>query len=172
MADRRRVATAVTALLLVALAAVLLVQSGLLYPVFPPDPDSYERTTVTAYDANGTQLATVDVRVADTRAKRWVGLSDTEDLPMGEGMLFVHPNEAEHGYVMRNMSVPLDIVFVDASERVTTIHHASVPENGDGRTYAGRGKWVLEVPRGWANRTGLDAGDRVAVPPAANDTRG
>ena len=59
-----------------------------------------------------------------------------------------------------------------SSERVTTIHHASVPENGDDRTYAGRGKWVLEVPRGWINRTGLEAGDRVAVPPAANDTRG
>ena len=172
MVDRRRVATVAAVLLLVALAAALLVQSGLLYIVFPPDPDGYERVTVTAYDANGTQLATVDVRVADTRAKRWVGLSDTADLATGEGMLFVHPGGGEHGYVMRNMSVPLDIVFVDASERVTTIHHASVPENGGDRTYVGRGKWVLEVPRGWANRTGLDAGDRVAVPPAANDTRG
>lgn len=171
MADRRLVA-AVLILTLIGLVAVLLTQTSLVYRIHPPSPDSYERVTVTAADANGTRLATVEVRVADTRAKRYLGLSATEDLPMDEGMLFVHDRVKTHTYVMRGMSFPLDIVFVGPDERVTAVHHAPVPDGDPERSYSGRAKWVLEVPRGWANRTGLDVGDRVAVPPTARSPAG
>jgi len=162
MADRR-LWTLLATLVLGGAVAVLVAQSGLVYHVVPPDPE-YERTTVTTYDADGTELAAVDVRIADTRARRWLGLSATDDLPAGEGMLFVHDAEREHTYVMRNMSFGLDIVFVDADGRVRTVHHAPAPDDGADRSYAGRAKWVLEVPLGWTNETGLDPGDRVAVP--------
>ncbi|MFC7197289.1 DUF192 domain-containing protein [Halosimplex aquaticum] len=84
-------------------------------------------------------------------------------------MLFVHPEADNYGYVMRDMAFPLDIVFVSADERVTAVHHAGVPEGSPEKTYSGRAKWVLEVPRGWANETGVDAGDRIAVPSAAHN---
>ena len=167
MAGHRRLVTvAVVALAAVALAAVA-IQSGLLYTLDPPDPDGYERATVTVSDENGTQLATVEVRIADTRGKRYLGLSATEELPMGEGMLFVHGSEGRQSYVMRNMSFPLDIVYIGADREITTVHHAPVPHGEYERTYTGRAKWVLEVPRGWANETGVEPGDRVAIPPAA-----
>jgi uncharacterized membrane protein (UPF0127 family) len=171
MADRPVVSIllAVTGLTVV---AALVVQSGLIYTVVQPSPDGYERVTLTTYDENGTRLATVEARVADTRDKRYLGLSATDDLPMGEGMLFVHERDESHSYVMRNMSFALDIVFVGADERVTTIHHAPVPEGSYDRSYTGRGKWVLEVPRGWTNETGLDAGDRVAIPTSAHNVSG
>jgi uncharacterized membrane protein (UPF0127 family) len=121
--------------------------------------DGYERTTVTAYDASGTELATVEVRVADTTGKRYTGLSDTESLPPGEGMWFVHPVEGQQAYVMRGMSFPIDIVFIDANGTVTRVFHADV--EGTDAPYEARAKYVLEVNRGWANRTGLAAGDRV-----------
>jgi hypothetical protein len=76
-------------------------------------------------------------------------------------MLFVHGSEGTRAYVMREMSFPLDIVFVDANGTITRIHHAAVD---DDREFTGRGKYVLEVNRGWANRTGVDVGDRIVVP--------
>ncbi|WP_123533879.1 DUF192 domain-containing protein [Halosimplex salinum] len=158
--------------LLLLVGGVYVSQSGLLYQIDEPNPDGYERVTVTAYDDNGTELATVEVRVADTQPKRYLGLSNTSELSTGAGMLFVHESEGSHGYVMRDMAFPLDIVFVDADERITTIHHAGVPEGSYERTYRGRGKWVLEVPRGWANETGVEEGDRIAVPPAARNVSG
>jgi len=167
-----RVVTAVLALVVLGLGAALALQSGLVYQLRSPSPDGYERATVTAYDENGTELATVEVRVADTRGKRYLGLSATDDLPTGEGMLFVHESENSYSYVMRNMSFPLDIVFVSSDERVTAIHHAPVPDGDAERSYSGRAKWVLEVPRGWTNRTGLDVGDRVAIPPDAREPDG
>ncbi|MFB6309214.1 MAG: DUF192 domain-containing protein [Haloarculaceae archaeon] len=128
----------------------------------------YDRTTVTVRDDNGTVLGTVTVRVADTQAKRYLGLSDTESLGPNEGMLFVHPYEERQHYVMRDMAFPLDIVFVDANGTVTQIRHASVPPEGTTenqlRRYSGRGKYVLEVNRGWTNATGVERGDRVVVP--------
>ncbi|WP_436924778.1 DUF192 domain-containing protein [Halosimplex amylolyticum] len=158
--------------LLFFLGGVYVSQSGLIYQINPPDPDGYERVTVTAYDENGTELATVEVRVADTRAKRYLGLSNTSALAMDEGMLFVHAEEGTHGYVMRDMAFPLDIVFVGADERVNEIHHAGVPEESPETAYRGEARWVLEVPRGWANETGVDAGDRIAIPPAAHNVSG
>jgi uncharacterized membrane protein (UPF0127 family) len=62
---------------------------------------------------------------------------------------------------MRNMSFPLDIVFVDANGTITRIHHAAVDDDG---RFVGEGRYVLEVNRGWANRTGVDVGDRIELP--------
>jgi len=160
------------AVLLLLLGGVYAVQSGLFYQLNPPDPDGYDRVTVTAYDESGTELASVEARVADTRPKRYLGLSNTSELETGDGMLFVHEEADSYGYVMREMAFPLDILFVGADERVTTIHYAGVPEGSYEKTYRGRGKWVLEVPRGWSNRTGVDVGDRIAIPEAARGASG
>jgi uncharacterized membrane protein (UPF0127 family) len=127
-------------------------------------PGEYERVTVTLADANGTDLATVEARVADTPRKLYVGLSDTDSLAAGEGMLFVHSDSGPHEYVMRDMAFPLDIVFVAGNGTVTTIHHAPTEDGGDLTRYPGRGRYVLEVPRGYTNATGLDEGDTVTVP--------
>lgn len=115
-------------------------------------------------DESGDALATVSVAVADTSAERYTGLSDTDSLDRDEGMLFVHPEEGRHTYVMRDMAFPLDIVFVDGDGTVTTVHHAPVERDDDLTEYRGRGRYVLEVPRGFADRTGLSVGDRVVVP--------
>ncbi|GAB6860868.1 DUF192 domain-containing protein [Haloplanus litoreus] len=125
---------------------------------------NYETTTVELIDANGTQLATVDVWVADSLPKRYTGLSDTTALEPGQGMLFVHGSEGDRSYVMRDMAFPLDIVFVAADGTITTIHHAPVHDgSGDLKQYSGRARYVLEVPMGYTNRTGVDVGDRVRI---------
>ena len=161
----RRGTLAVVLLGVVALAFVA-VQTGAWVQVV--GTGEYNRTTVTAVDDNGTRLATVDVRIADTHAKRYLGLSNTTSLGPNEGMLFVYEEEGTRNYVMRKMDFPLDIVFVGANETVTAIHHAPVPPNatgeGDLERYTGTGRYVLEVNRGWTNETGLDVGDRVRVP--------
>lgn len=160
--------SAVAFLLLLALLVVVAVG---LAPPGADETGAYNRTTVTAEDANGTTLATVDVRIADTVEKRYVGLSNTSSLPTGEGMLFVQPAEESHTFVMREMDFPLDIIFVRADGTISRIHHAPVPEeipDGNG-AFEGIGKYVLEVPRGWANATGVEEGDRIVVPESVRE---
>jgi len=179
----RRAFAAVLGVIAVLGVAVLALQTGLWVEVV--GVGTYEQGTVTVTDdRNGTPctappnrtavaacdesrtLATVDVRISDTREQRYTGLSDTESLSQDEGMLFVHPKEGDYAYVMRDMSFDIDIIFIDANGTITTIHHASKPPEGESYSerYPGRGKYVLEVNRGWANRTGVGVGDRVELP--------
>lgn len=120
--------------------------------------------TVVVSDENGTEKAVVEVEVADTRQERFTGLSDHESLADGQGMWFVYDGESEHTYVMRRMDFPLDIIFVGADGRINSIHHRPAPgpnEDGNDITATGTGQYVLEVPRGYANETGMEVGDYV-----------
>jgi len=121
----------------------------------------YETTTVEAVDGEtNASLATVEARVADGFVKRYVGLSATDDLPGDRGMLFVHGDTAERAYVMRDMAFGLDILFVAADGTITVIHEAE-PEARPFTRYRGTGQYVLEVPRGWSDRHGVETGDRL-----------
>ncbi|MFW5917907.1 MAG: DUF192 domain-containing protein [Haloferacaceae archaeon] len=130
--------------------------------------DDTDRTTVTFVDGgNDTELVTVTVDVADTWNERYTGLSDHESLGPNEGMLFVHPRESTHGYVMRDMAFPIDMVFVAENGTITTIHHAEVPPEGEeSPTYEGYGKYVVEVPHEFTTEHGIEVGDRAAIPEA------
>ena len=155
--NRRHLGLAAVVLvgLAVALAAAFTTAPALLIT-------GYETTTVEAVDGEtGEDLASVEARIADDGLKRYVGLSATDDLADDEGMLFVHDEPGEYGYVMRNMAFAIDILFVDADGEVTRIHEAE-PESRPLTTYEGEGQYVLEVPIGWSERHGVEPGDRIA----------
>jgi len=162
--DRSRVRTALVALVVLALLGVLAIELGL---VVPPWVENRQAATVTLVDGEtGERLARVDVEVADTRKERYTGLSNHDSLANGSGMLFIHDGEASRTYVMRKMDFPIDIVFVGADRRVTAIHHARAPgpnEDGNDIRYSGYAKYVLEVPRGYADEIGLSVGDRIEI---------
>ncbi|SMO55690.1 DUF192 domain-containing protein [Halorubrum cibi] len=122
---------------------------------------SYDTTAVEAVDAEtGETLTTVEARIADGPMKRYVGLSTTDELADAEGMLFVHSESGEHGYVMRDMAFAIDIVFVAEDGEITEVREAE-PESRPLTTYEGTGKYVLEVPRGWSAKNGIEPGDRL-----------
>ncbi len=167
--NRERVAYGVAGLLALALLGYLALASGLVAPYLagydPADPGDYQHTTVTVVDGeSGEDLGRVEAAVADSYAKRYVGLSQTDRLPTDRGMLFVHGDVGERTYVMRNMSFGLDIVFADADGTITAIHEAPAPEpseNGADQRYTGTGKYVIEVNRGWTDEHGVAEGDRL-----------
>ena len=133
------------------------------------DDGTASRPQVQLRDANGTELGTVTVSVSDTSDERYTGLSDTERLNESEGMLFVYESSGRRAYVMRDMAFPLDILFVAADGTITTIHHAPTEpgvSNENLTRYPGEGQYVLEVNRGYTNRTGVTVGDTVAIPAA------
>ncbi|MDS0296294.1 DUF192 domain-containing protein [Halogeometricum luteum] len=163
MVSRYSLGSAVLVVLVLVSAGALAVASN--PTLLPGDGGDYNRTSVSVV-SDGEVLTEVDVRVADTYEKRYTGLSDTESLGPDEGMLFVHDSEGEHAYVMREMAFPLDIVFIDANGTITRIHHAELPpegSEGDLTRYRGTGKYVLEVPYGYTNETGVSAGDTVRI---------
>ncbi|MFC4541223.1 DUF192 domain-containing protein [Halosolutus amylolyticus] len=148
---------------------VLLVQGGVVSA--PWSPDEGEVRVVDDEDDEEPK-AVVEVEVADTRSERYTGLSDHDSLEPGTGMLFVHEREGDRTYVMREMDFDIDIIFIDADREITTIAHARAPEpgeDGEDLEYSGEAKWVLEVPRGYANETGIEVGDEVEIDLESNE---
>lgn len=165
---RQRVLNVLLALAVCALVLTTAVAAGVVPPpaTLMGTPDDYERAEVTITDNCSQVLGTVDVRIADTYQKKYTGLSATESLENGSGMLFTYDEPAEHTYVMREMDFPLDIVFIGADGRINAIERAPAPgpgENGENIQRTGYGKYVLEVPRGWMERHGIHAGHRVTI---------
>jgi len=140
----------------------MLALGGCLGVLADPDDGDYEWTMITAVDGEtDAELATVEVRIADSWEQRYTGLSDTESLDDNEGMLFIHDEEGTPGYVMREMAFPIDMVFIDADGEITTIHHAEVD---DDETFRGTAQYVLEVPYHYTTDNDIAVGDRVEIP--------
>lgn len=102
----------------------------------------------------------VSVEVARDQQKRYIGLSEKQDLGPDEGMLFVWPTEKEHRLVMRDMSFGVDMVFADASGTVTKVASAR-PDDEEGVTAFS--KYALELPHGWCSKAGVTKEDSVTL---------
>ena len=55
----------------------------------------------------------ISVEVADTVLKRSLGLGKRSGLENGWGMLFVFEKRKQHGFWMKDMQFPLDIIWLD-----------------------------------------------------------
>jgi len=163
MIDRRlRVAFSLTLIVLAFVGVGLYASQMGLFPW----SGEHSEATVEIIGEDGETLAVVDAEVADTRSERLTGLSEHDSLEPGEGMLFVHGDEDERTYVMRNMSFGIDIVFADSDGEITTIHSAPEPgpdEDGEDQEYSGTGMYVLEVPEGYMAEQGASVGDRIEI---------
>ena len=122
----------------------------------------YETTEVRVTSSAGEPLGSVTAAIADTPELRYLGLSDTADLPADRGMLFVYDAVDDRTFVMREMDFGIDIVYADSGGVITEIHHAPAPgpdEDGEEQQYPGRGQYVLEVAYEWTTDRGVSVGD-------------
>lgn len=73
---------------------------------------SYRTQPPTIGDFGGVSLR---IEYATTSEAREKGLGGRESIASDYGMLFVFPNDDYHGFWMKNMFVPIDIFWLDAS---------------------------------------------------------
>jgi hypothetical protein len=77
-----------------------------------------------------------------------------------DGMLFLM-GDGNHSFWMKNCIVPLDIIFIDSSFKITKIHHNCPPCNDiKCRNYLGFGKYVLELEGGRCKKNQIRVGDK------------
>ena len=113
---------------------------------------------------------TLRLEVADTPDSRQTGLMRRDSMPGDHGMLFVFATEETLGFYMKNTRIPLDIIFVDASGRVVSIHTMKPYDLTTTRS-AGPAKYAIELNAGVAADTGVKPGDTLAIPADAKDTK-
>jgi uncharacterized membrane protein (UPF0127 family) len=136
-----------------ALAAV----AGLLLTMVPAcgsDP----RVVITA--KSGKEFA-ARVEIADTPAKREMGLQYRSELADDRGMLFLFPDESVLTFWMKNTPIPLDMIFIGDDLKIVGIVRDAVPFTLSSRSVGAPSRFVLEIKGGLAKRYGIEAGDAV-----------
>jgi uncharacterized membrane protein (UPF0127 family) len=108
--------------------------------------------------------ARFSVEIADTAKERARGLMFRENLPQSSGMLFIYDHPQTLSFWMKNTLIELDMIFLDSSGTVQTIHHRAQPGDlqpkpGDGDQIA-----VLEINGGLAEALGISKGSQMRHP--------
>lgn len=77
------------------------------------------------------RLAGVELvlEVANTDVRRAEGLSGRKEIKPNEGMLFVFPEDREHGFWMKDMGFPIDILWLDRGYRIVDVRENVEPES-------------------------------------------
>jgi uncharacterized membrane protein (UPF0127 family) len=96
------------------------------------------------------------VEVADTSAKRRVGLLKHERLEPGTG-LWIMPCESVHTFFMK---FPIDLVYLDKKRKVRKVRHA-VPAWRMSACFSAHS--IIELPAGTVEKTGTQPGDELSI---------
>lgn len=103
---------------------------------------------------------TLSVIVADTEATQAKGLSGRKSLKPNEGMLFIFPKPGFYEFWMKDMKIPIDIIWFDVERSVVDVWENAIPDSYP-RVYTPRAeaKYVLEVEAGFFAEHLMKAGD-------------
>jgi uncharacterized protein len=115
-------------------------------------------------DGAGQDSESFAVELADSPDERARGLMFRTAMAPDAGMLFVYESPRSASFWMKNTLIPLDMIFADASGRVTHVHSNAVP--GDlTPIHGGAGVlFVLEINGGLAERLGISPGAELRHP--------
>lgn len=101
------------------------------------------------------------VEIADTPAKRELGLQYRKELATERGMIFLFPVESQQTFWMKNTPIPLDMIFINRARKIVGIVEQTVPFSLDPRSVGAPSQYVLEINGGLSKRHGIKAGDSV-----------
>jgi len=106
----------------------------------------------------------ISVEVADTVEKRSLGLGKRSGLENGWGMLFVFEKRKQHGFWMKDMQFPLDIIWLDNHIIVLILRIVQPAMSGvipPVMTPPVAVNFVLEIDAGRADELKLQVGQRL-----------
>ncbi len=113
------------------------------------------------FDPGGQMVATIDAELAENDDERARGLMFRDQMEMNQGMLFIFPYEIIQSFWMKNTILPLDMIFVNASREIVTIHKNTTPYAETSYRSSAPAKYVVEVNAGYTDRYGIREGYRI-----------
>ncbi|MEI7777072.1 MAG: DUF192 domain-containing protein [bacterium] len=112
----------------------------------------------------GTSSTTIMVDVADTEALQERGLGGRTTMTENQAMFFVFSIPEPYGFWMKDMFIPIDIIWLDKNLKVIYIKEnvspSTYPESFAPKTPA---LYVLEVASGFSSRHNVKIGDTIKV---------
>ena len=110
---------------------------------------------------------TFELSVADSQKEREIGLSETRSLPENQGMIFIFDKPNYYPFWMKNMTIPIDIIFIKGQEIVTIQSDVQPPTSSTESSiiYAPSepSDKVLEISAGLSKKYNFKKGDKVKI---------
>ena len=106
-------------------------------------------------------LVRLDIEIADNEYETATGLMYRSSMEPEQGMLFIFDDVAMRSFYMKNTEFPLDIIFLDAENRIVSFQKNAQPYNETGLSSLVPAKYVLEINAGLADKWSLEVGDRM-----------
>ena len=110
---------------------------------------------------NGHKL---QVTIADSQEKKQIGLSETKSLPQEKGMIFLFEKPDYYSFWMKNMKLPIDIIYINDDQIVTIQNNVQpIKEQESPIVYTSTepSDKVLEINAGLAEKYDFKKGDKV-----------
>ena len=127
-----------------------------------------EQLAVVTFFPNNSTSVVMTCEVASSHEERLMGLMFREELPVGEGMLFVYEYPHNVSFWMKNVLIPLDIIFLNESGTVINVEEADVEidvpdEEIESYFSGGSAQYVVEINQGLCKLYGIGVGTNVSI---------
>lgn len=113
--------------------------------------------------ASGDTLQHLEIEIADDDYQRETGLMYRTSLKKNRGMLFVFDDEQPRGFYMKNTNIPLDLIFLNANNKIVSISKNTRPQSLETIESEIPAQYVLEVNAGLAEEWDLQVGDSLII---------
>ncbi|MBM4159692.1 MAG: DUF192 domain-containing protein [Ignavibacteria bacterium] len=127
-----------------------------------PVPTAYEfkkQGDLRFLDAQRKLIVAIDIELALDEQTRELGLMYRDRMGENQGMLFVFDTAAPRSFWMKNTILSLDILFVDAENRIVTIHKYTKPYSEESYPSTSPAQFAVEVNSGFTDKHGIRVGD-------------
>ena len=147
-------------------AVVFLILGAILLIAFQVSPqkdtvDSKVKETEGVVRVGNTYVA---VWLARTEEERVLGLSGSSSLPKDTGMLFIFEASDMHGFWMKDMQYPIDIIWIDDTFSIVSLKENASPDEYPQVYFPEtKARYVLEVKAGFIKEAQVAKGQKVEM---------
>lgn len=108
---------------------------------------------------------TINVELAEIPSQHAQGLSNRPFLETDSGMLFIFTDKKMRSFWMKDMKIPLDIIWITDNKIVGIVRDAPILQNNEVPTFISPEpvNYVLEINAGWTEKNQIKTGDVVEM---------
>jgi uncharacterized protein len=112
----------------------------------------------------------VSVEIKDSDEERALGLMFRENMTDKEGMLFIFDSNVSYPFWMKNMKMPIDIIFIGQNKKIISISENAIPctkPDAECELYypAAEYMYVVETVSGFSRQHKLENGQEIYFSP-------
>jgi len=140
------------------------------YNVFTTNMENSNKKqlAIVTFSPDKSSSVIITCEVASSPEKRLIGLMFREELPVDEGMLFLYESPRNVSYWMKNVLIPLDIIFLDENCTIIYFEKAEIEANVSDdklKRYhsTSPAKWVVEINQNLCYSYGIEKGMEVLI---------